>query len=87
MPDNFKFIKEKIRADDRGRVTIGSALANKQFTVFVNERGQYLLDPIPDRPREGWREAFERMHNEGEDKLNSDYEQISNAADDEEWTW
>ena len=48
---------------------------------------QYLLNPIPDHPREGWREAFKQMHEEGEDKLDPDFELIANAADDEDWSW
>ena len=87
MLKDFKPLKEKTRADGRGRVTIGSALANKQFAIFVNTNGQYLLNPIPDHPREGWRQAFKQMHEEGEDKLDPDYELMPNAADDEDLSW
>ncbi|MGF1480135.1 MAG: hypothetical protein ACFB4I_11685 [Cyanophyceae cyanobacterium] len=84
---DFKVIKGKTKADDRGRVTLNSALANQQFAVLVNEQGQYLLDPISENPREGWKEAFEKMHAEGDDKLDPDYELMMNGADNEDWTW
>jgi hypothetical protein len=44
-----------IRADARGRVTVGSEISEKQFRVMVNDEGQILLDPVVVIPaREAW---------------------------------
>jgi hypothetical protein len=53
MPDliggaiGFRVLKhEVIKADDRGRLTIGDPASAKQFRVLINDSGQILLDPV-----------------------------------------
>jgi len=45
-----------------------------------------ILIHAPRRPRTGWNTAFERMAQQGEDKL-LDSPSISTRWDDEEWQW
>lgn len=72
MLEGFKICRKQAKVDERGRVTLTSALANQYFAVLANEQGQYLLDPIVDNPRHGWLEGFERMRAEEEDTLEFD---------------
>ena len=37
---------EIIKADKRGRLTIGDKASDKQFRVLINSDGQILLDPV-----------------------------------------
>lgn len=51
----FRVVKEGVRADSRGRFTLGSAAQAKSYRVMVNDMGQILLDPIVSIPeRELW---------------------------------
>ncbi len=43
-----------------------------------------LLKPLPKKPREHWRKAFQNMHANGEDKLLVDYLEEDRET---EWTW
>ena len=56
MPNsNFRTIKEAIRTDDRGRITIGTEAKGKTYQVLVNDLGQILLEPVITIPeRERW---------------------------------
>lgn len=52
---NFRIIKEAIRTDDRGRITIGNEAKGKTYQVLVNDLGQILLEPVITIPeRERW---------------------------------
>ncbi|MGK7935385.1 MAG: hypothetical protein AB4206_06220 [Xenococcaceae cyanobacterium] len=52
---NFKEIKPSSRADDRGRLTLGTLAKRKNYRVMINESGQILLDPIANIPeKEIW---------------------------------
>ena len=52
---NFRTIKEAIRTDDRGRITIGNEAKGKTYQVLVNDLGQILLEPVITIPeRERW---------------------------------
>jgi antitoxin MazE len=46
--------------------------------------GGLLLSPAP-RPRQGWREAFQHMHNAGEVRLLSG--EAGTKFDQAEWEW
>jgi hypothetical protein len=54
--DEFRSMKDEIvRADSRGRLSLGSNASEKQFRVLVNAEGQILLDPVVVIPeREAW---------------------------------
>lgn len=43
---DFRVVKESIRPDERGRITLGRALKAKSYRVMVNDTGQILLDPV-----------------------------------------
>jgi hypothetical protein len=46
---------EIIKADARGRITVGNEVSEKQFRVLMNGEGQILLDPVVVIPeREAW---------------------------------
>lgn len=52
----FRPLKDDvIRADARGRITVGNEVSEKQFRVMINDDGQILLDPVVVIPaREAW---------------------------------
>lgn len=52
----FKVIKTDVRADSRGRVTIGpNVVGDTQYRALINELGQIILDPVITVPaREAW---------------------------------
>lgn len=52
----FRPLKDDvIKADARGRVTVGNEVSEKQFRVMINDDGQILLDPVVVVPaREAW---------------------------------
>jgi len=43
---DFRVVKESIRPDERGRITLGQALKAKNYRLMVNDAGQILLDPV-----------------------------------------
>ena len=47
---NFQEIKQSSRADERGRLTLGTIAKKKNYRVMINELGQILLDPIVNIP-------------------------------------
>lgn len=52
---NFQLIKDAVRSDDRGRLTLGAIAKTKSYRVLINEAGQILLDPVVNIPeRELW---------------------------------
>lgn len=52
---NFREIKEIVRTDNRGRLTIGQEVKSKKYRVLINDVGQILLDPVKNIPeRELW---------------------------------
>jgi len=43
----FRMLKDEIiKADKRGRLTVGDKASDKQFRVLINSDGQILLDPV-----------------------------------------
>ena len=42
----FRVQKLAVRADERGRITLGDAVQDSEYRVLVNEVGQVLLDPV-----------------------------------------
>lgn len=43
----FRVLRDEIvRADKRGRLTVGDAVSAKQFRILINDDGQILLDPV-----------------------------------------
>ncbi|MBN1525750.1 MAG: AbrB/MazE/SpoVT family DNA-binding domain-containing protein [Spirochaetales bacterium] len=48
------------------------------------QNGELLLKPIKKTPRQGWKEAFTRMHENNEDMLISDDIEDSSEFD---WDW
>lgn len=59
--------------------------AEEGFELEVRERN-IILHPLPRRPREGWAEAFDAMHEAGDDKLLWP-EQVENSFGNDEWFW
>ena len=52
---NFRLVRNIVKTDDRGRLTIGAVAKTKSYRVLINEAGQILLDPIVNIPeRELW---------------------------------
>lgn len=52
---DFRVIKDLIRADSRGRLTLGHVVKAKSYRVMVNYAGQILLDPVVSIPeKELW---------------------------------
>ena len=52
---NFHIVKDTVRTDDKGRLTLGSVAKAKSYRVLINEAGQILLDPVVNIPeRELW---------------------------------
>jgi len=43
----FRLLEDDIiKADKRGRLTVGDKASDKQFRVLINSDGQILLDPV-----------------------------------------
>ncbi|MBH8574785.1 hypothetical protein I8752_17505 [Nostocaceae cyanobacterium CENA369] len=52
---NFRLVRDAVKTDDRGRLTVGAVAKTKSYRVFINEAGQILLDPVVNIPeRELW---------------------------------
>ncbi|MEH1908031.1 MAG: hypothetical protein V7L05_10655 [Nostoc sp.] len=52
---NFHIVKDTVRTDDKGRLTLGTVAKGKSYRVLINEAGQILLDPVVNIPeRELW---------------------------------
>jgi hypothetical protein len=52
---DFREIKDDVRTDARGRLTLGAVAKEKKYKVLVNDAGQILLDPVVSIPeRELW---------------------------------
>ncbi len=53
--DYFRVVKDVVRPDSRGRLTLGQVAKAKSYRVMVNDAGQILLDPVVSIPeRELW---------------------------------
>ncbi len=53
--DYFRVVKDVVRPDSRGRLTLGQMARAKSYRVMVNDAGQILLDPVVSIPeREVW---------------------------------
>ncbi len=82
----FQVQKEYVSPDQRGRVTLGSALSHGHYRVLVNDRGQVLLDPVVPIPAsEAWlwqspelRESMERAMTQASSR---DFEDLGSFAD------
>jgi hypothetical protein len=44
--DYFRVVKDVVRPDSRGRLTLGQLARAKSYRVMVNDAGQILLDPV-----------------------------------------
>ncbi len=42
----FRVLKDIIRPDERGRLTLGNFVKFKNYKVMVNDAGQILLNPV-----------------------------------------
>jgi hypothetical protein len=52
---NFQIIKDAVRSDNRGRLTLGNVAKAKSYRVLINDAGQILLDPVVNIPeKELW---------------------------------
>lgn len=52
---NFTLVKDSVKADDRGRLTLGEVGKGRSYRVSTNSSGQILLDPVVNVPeRELW---------------------------------
>jgi len=55
MAQDFRVVKDAVRPDSRGRLTLGQVIKAKSYRVMLNEAGQILLDPVVTIPeRELW---------------------------------
>lgn len=53
--DYFRVVKDVVRPDNRGRLTLGQVARAKSYRVMVNDAGQILLSPVVSIPeRELW---------------------------------
>jgi antitoxin MazE len=50
------------------------------------ENKQIIIRPVSN-PRDGWDVAFKNMAESGDDSIRTDFENISNSWDEEEWQW
>lgn len=48
------------------------------------KNGKIVLEPVDSMPRQGWKEAFNRMHEAGDDELLVD---DSLDLDSDDWEW
>lgn len=52
---DFRVVKDAVRPDSRGRLTLGQVVKAKSYRVMINDAGQILLDPVVSIPeRELW---------------------------------
>ena len=51
------------------------------------ENQQIILRPLPCAPRQGWDQAFRKMHEEGQDTLLMPGPEASEATEGFEWEW
>jgi hypothetical protein len=52
---DFQIVKDNVKTDGKGRLTLGTIAKAKSYRVLINELGQILLDPIVNIPqRELW---------------------------------
>ncbi|WP_392480541.1 hypothetical protein [Nostoc sp. C110] len=52
---DFQIVKDSVKTDGKGRLTLGTVAKAKSYRVLINELGQILLDPIVNIPqRELW---------------------------------
>ena len=52
---DFQVVKDVVRPDSRGRLTLGQVVKAKSYRVMVNDIDQILLDPVVSIPeRELW---------------------------------
>lgn len=42
----FRVLKDTIRPDARGRITLGNFAKSKTYKVMINDAGQILLNPV-----------------------------------------
>jgi hypothetical protein len=42
----FRVLKDIIRPDERGRITLGNFAKSKTYKVMINDAGQILLNPV-----------------------------------------
>ena len=55
IEQGFRVLKDIIRPDERGRITLGSLSKAKTYKVMINDAGQILLNPVVTIPeRELW---------------------------------
>ena len=50
MAQDFRVVKDAVRPDNQGRLTLGQVITAKSYRVMTNEAGQILLDPIVSIP-------------------------------------
>jgi hypothetical protein len=92
--DNLGFQARKgyVHPDARGRLTLGSAARDADYRVFVNEKGQILLDPVVPIPAsEAWlwespslRASMERALRQAEEGKFEDLGSFAQYADEDE---
>lgn len=88
----FHARKGYVHPDARGRLTLGSAARDADYRVFVNERGQILLDPVVPIPAsEAWlwenpslRASMDRALREAEAGEFEDLGSFSEFADEDD---
>ena len=49
--NNFQEVKQSVKADDRGRITLGTKAKSKTYKMMINKSGQILLDPVASIPK------------------------------------
>ena len=49
---DFQEVKDVVRPDSRGRLTLGQVVKAKSYRVMVNDIGQILLDPVVSIPEQ-----------------------------------
>lgn len=48
----FRVLKDVIRPDERGRITLGQFAKFKTYKVMINDAGQILLNPVATIPEQ-----------------------------------
>ena len=48
----FRVLKDIIRPDERGRITLGNLAKSKSYKVMINDAGQILLNPVATIPEQ-----------------------------------
>ena len=88
----FRPRKGYVHPDARGRLTLGAAARDEDYRVYVNERGQILLDPVVAIPAsEAWlwespalRASMERALTQSGEGEFEDLGSFAQYADDDE---